>query len=310
MWRDARALLLGVVTLASVYAVAAGWLGAQESPANPLAAELLGTRTWEWVDSSRTMPVGDGTHRPRRLMVQAWYPAADSGTEGRAPRLPEWDRLRDDVSPSVLGHLSAPTASYLNAPLRPPEAGPTPVLLLSHGLSQRRTDYLLTAEALARRGFIVVGVDHPGGAAAVGWADGTVTGIDPAWDTMSPPNTTIEEYHAFSEDRIAEWARDLRFVMSRWPAVALNGVPLPATSTIVWGVFGHSVGGKTAAYLCATEPSVRACANLDGWPVHASVEVRGLDQPYLHLEDLRDASEEEFRDWNSSLLEYTRTWTA
>ncbi|MEZ4379041.1 MAG: hypothetical protein R3B35_12235 [Gemmatimonadales bacterium] len=287
--------------LALLVATTIAPLSAQRRP-DPTA--LVGTRTWEWIDSTRTMPGAEGTTLPRRVMVQAWYPAADSGRAGRAPRLPEWRQLREVVSPQTLTHLAAPTASHLDAPARAATGAPIGVVLLSHGLWQRRTDYLLTAEALAARGFVVVGVDHPGGASVIAWQDGSRTAIDPAWDTMSPPNQTAERYQAFTEAQLVQWATDLQLVMTRWREIPGLGDLDPAT--LRWGALGHSNGGKAVALLCEREPAVRACANLDGWPVPASVEVRGLAQPYLHMEDLRDASEAEFEAWGSSLIEYTR----
>jgi ketosteroid isomerase-like protein len=238
-------------------------------------------------------------------MVQAWYPAVDAGV-GRAARLPEWERHGSALTSRARQQLAAPTASYLDATPRTAAQQPRQVVLLSHGLGQRRTDYVFTAEALASRGVIVLAVDHPGGAARIAWRDGSVSALDPEWEAMSPPRQSAEAYAEFTERQLVDWAADLRLVMTRAGDAPGIGLVLSDASALRWGAVGHSMGGKAVALLCAGTPAIRACANLDGWPVPASVEQRGLPQAYLHVEDLRDASEDEFRAWGSSLMEYTR----
>lgn len=272
----------GIRTAALLLTVAGvGWA---QTPA-------VGTRVLEF-------PTRDGPVR-----AQAWYPTADSAGRDLAPRLPERDALRGKLSETERRFAGAPTASYLGAaPLLREDEG-WPVLLFSHGLGSRRGDYTLTIEALARRGFVVVAIDHRGGAASVAYEDGTVVELDPAWERNSPPSVPVAVAFRFAEERAEQWAAELVAVIDGlatlpWLTDALDSSAI--------GAFGHSMGGKAATALCILDARVSACANLDGWPIPASAEVHGLEQPYLLVEDVRDVTDEELVSWSATLDRYVR----
>lgn len=236
--------------------------------------------------------------------AQAWYPTADTTGRDHAPRIVERSVLEATLDEVDLRFADASTRSYLRAaPLSHAGKG-WPLLLFSHGLGSRGSEYTLTIEALVRRGFVVIAVDHRGGAESVAYADGSVVRLDPAWEENSPPAVPVMSAFRFAEEQADHWATELVGVLDRLEDLpgGLGGVIDPTAV----GAFGHSMGGKATTALCMRDPRARACANLDGWPVPASAEVHGLQQPYLLVEDVRDVTNEELASWNATLDEYVR----
>jgi predicted dienelactone hydrolase len=124
----------------------------------------------------------------RSLMaVTIWYPAADGAKT-----------MRVDIGPPgralLVGGRFAVDAR--------PRAGAHPVILLSHGFGGGAEDLSWLAGGLAARGYVVIGVDHPGNNALdrtpVG---GTAGGSDRA--TWSPPPAPSPPIRCW--DRISTW---------------------------------------------------------------------------------------------------------
>lgn len=239
-------------------------------------------------------------------MVQLWYPAADTAGTQRAPYLTELDELRSVIDEEdAAWYRSVTTNAWLDAPVAATESG-HPVLVFSHGLGSRRAHYSILAEGLASQGFLVAAIDHPFGAGAVAFPDGRVVEQHPLWSEIQPPAYPIEERFRFTDERAEVWANDARFVLDRLGAENQSGPFAGRLDLDRAGVLGHSVGGKAAVIACMLDDRFDACLNLDGWPMHSHVELYGLDQPFMYVEDVRDVTQEELDSWDSSLAEYAR----
>lgn len=267
----------------------------------PPGAAAVGTRVFHWTDGGRPDAWGDGD---REVMVQLWYPAADTAGAARAPYLTELEQLRPVLdAEDVAWYRSVRTNAWLGAPVA---EGSHPVLVLSHGLNSRRAHYSILAEGLASHGFVVAAIDHPHGASAVAFPDGRVVAQHPRWAEVQPPAHPIEARFRLTDERTEVWAADVGFVLDRLGALAEAGPFAGRLDLDRVGALGHSVGGKAAVVACLRDPRIDACANLDGWPMHPHVELYGLDQPFLFLEDRRDVTRAELDAWGSSLPEYAR----
>ena len=138
------------------------------------------------------------------LHVEIWYPAAASSTE--APQ--QIGSLFD------AGH-AAPNASLASAPKR------FPFILLSHGTGGQALQLAWLAEPLARRGFIVAAVNHPG-------------------------NNATDTYTAAGFALWWERARDMSIVLDRMLAEPTFG---PRIDSSRIGAAGFSLGGYTVLEL-------------------------------------------------------------
>ncbi|BEL04155.1 hypothetical protein Q0Z83_023460 [Actinoplanes sichuanensis] len=272
---------LGLATAAPAVAAAHRRLtGGYVLPA-PTGPECLGTVSLHLRDRSRTDPWVPG-HQVRELMIQIWYPARSTRghlpapwlSPGAVPHFAEVfglpaDRIRATVTH---GRAGAPVAR---------RAGGHPVLLYSPGLGGDRGTSSALVEDLASHGYIVVTVDHTHDASEVEFPDGRVE------VAALPPDLDDEVIGRVADVRAA----DIRFVLDQLATLAAGRNPdagrrpLPdglrgAFDLDRVGMFGHSLGGSTAAAVMHDDRRLKAGVNLDGTLVGARA-VGGSDRPFL-----------------------------
>ena len=143
--------LLGVMALILCLAV-----GARAGP--------VGERHLQATDT--TAALRDSDHRPQ-VRVTVWYPAAPDAVDRRID-------LRPPGHPLFLIGAVAPDAPFVDARARP-------VILFSHGFGGTARMMGWFGTALARAGYIVVAVDHPGNN---GLDKMTIAGAVMPWDRV------------------------------------------------------------------------------------------------------------------------------
>lgn len=136
-------------------------------PAGPDAAPdpstlgpyAVGVRTLTFLDHERSTPGKDG---PRKLVVEVWYPAANSAREAEKQDYVLYDRLpeslRGGLEPEDLGVLE--TEAVRDAPRY--EGVRFPVVIFSHGKGGLREQSTFYTVPLASHGYVVVSADHEG----------------------------------------------------------------------------------------------------------------------------------------------------
>ncbi|SEI92368.1 Alpha/beta hydrolase family protein [Deinococcus reticulitermitis] len=222
-------------------------------PEGPLP---VGTRTLHW----------QGGTQP--LNVQLWYPASAAPGQtggGQAARYVPDPAVTGALAQMfglpefALGHLRhLKTNAWQDAP---PSGQSLPVVLFFHGLGSIRQQNTFQVEALASRGYLVVGVDVPGFAAAT---------VDAGGRALHNTHPTASLSNASSDRWMKTWAATGEAVLNRLPELRALGVH-PDLGRV--GALGHSFGGAAAAHLLRTDGRVRAALNLDGgifgaWPAH------------------------------------------
>jgi hypothetical protein len=274
--------------------VVAGCAGPAAAPARRLQLTLapptgsysIGTVALHLVDHSRRDP-WLAVDRPRELMVSVWYPAQLAGSYPWAPWMPAAAGalfltqlipgppvVRADNTPSptpsvALGGVRLPvTRARLGAPVDL-SARPCPVVLYSPGEGDVRELGTGLVSDLASRGYVVVTIDNTYEAAEVEFPDGRVE---------VSRQTTLADLGKMATVRVA----DTQFVLDEL-ATLNSGInpdaehhPLPAGLAGVLdlsatGMFGHSLGGSTAAATMAADPRISAGINLDGSIVSADM---------------------------------------
>lgn len=146
-----------------------------------------------------------------------------------------------------------------------------PLVVFSHGAFGYRGSNLSTYKNLASNGYVVCSIDHSYHSFFVQHTDGsrTLVNTDFLNDAVGITNgeydekTTYEKTHGWLALRTA----DMNFVLD---AIldAKNGLIPPAISSRIdperLGLFGHSLGGATAAQLGRERSDVDAVAVIDG----------------------------------------------
>jgi predicted dienelactone hydrolase len=153
-------------------------------------------------------------------------------------------------------------------------------VLYSPGLGGNRDSSTVLVEELVSRGYVVATIDHTHDASEVEFPDGRV-------EMSAVPPLSPDVVAKAVAVRVA----DTRFVLDK--LAALNAGhnpdaehrPLPAglrgaldLSRV--GMFGHSLGGATAAQAMYEDRRIRAGINLDGTMTGAVVE-SGLHRPFM-----------------------------
>ncbi|MEV7283160.1 lipase [Streptomyces sp. NPDC093252] len=288
-----RAVLAATGTLAAATALSAGPATATTTPAPPLRLTLpaptgrhpVGTHTLRLVDRSRRDPWVPS--RPvREFMAQIWYPAARPPGRARAPWMtPAAARHFQASGVLPAGYVTLPDShAGRDLPART-LGGARPVILYSHGHGQHRTSGLSLVEDLASHGYVVVTLDHTYDAGQVEFPGGRV-------ETYGMPELTPdlppEEERRIIERALRVRVADVRHTLTTLTRAVRDGAPsLPSglrriTDLSRTAMFGHSLGGATAAEAMCQGLPVLAGANLDG-SLFGDVLTRGLDRPLLLL---------------------------
>lgn len=318
----ASVLIAGsVYTTAAAFAVPAGAIPAVVLPVPSGAAEI-GTTTLHLVDPNRADP-----WRPdqsRELMVTVTYPAT------AVENYPLAHYVSTEAAPTASRDLAAAlhlpvefenllgihTDAHTGAPVLATAEHSLPLVLYSPGAAVPRGLGTGEAEDLASRGYIVVSIDHTYEALAVEFPGGRIVEGIPSPDD---PAQSAQWVRTALAARVA----DTRFVLDALTALADGQNPdaeqraLPeglgrALDLSHVGMFGHSLGGFTAAEAMAHDARIDAGVNLDGM-IGIGEDVgldapRGLDRPLLMMSSQQIANIEGVEpSWND-FWDNTRGW--
>ena len=239
-------------------ALALMWILPIFSLPTPTGSETVGTRTLHLHDA----------RAGRELVVQIWYPAADS--TGRS--LARYSRWKE-AKPLFLYWAGVRTNSFQDAAVAP---GAHPLLLFDPMWGGRRTQDTFLAEDLASHGYLVASVDHPENASLVETTTGNViksTMAGALSNVNTAPSASIREIWA---KEVAVWVRDDETVLDQ----LLVSKDLHLDPSRI-GAFGHSFGGAASMALLGKDPRVRCALNMDGWTFDA-LQTR-TNQPIMFL---------------------------
>lgn len=286
----------------------------------PTGPHQVGSAVLHLVDRDRSDPfVPD---RRRELMVTVTYPAGDVTGHPLAPYLSSEAAAafapasglpvatRDLLGVRSNAHRGAPVVSA------PPHS--LPVLLYSPGMTVPRVLGTGTAEELASRGYVVVSIDHTHEAQVVEFPGGRLVAAAPS---PEDPERDTPWLRLLLGARVA----DTEFVLDELGRLAAGENPdeesdaLPAglgaaldVSRV--GMYGHSLGGFTAAEAMARDARIDAGVNLDGRLGFADgvgdSAAAGLDQPFLLMSSERVAGTGGLQPSWDVFRAHTRGWTS
>lgn len=237
----------------------------------PTGPYAVGTTIAALVDKTRREPL-IAASRPRSIVVQLWYPTV-ARRGRRAPYVSPAvaKQIGEGIPGAYRALLRARTHALLNAPALPRPGG-RPVILFSPGYGTERQLYTGLVEDLASRGFVVVAIDHPEDANVVTFPDGR---------TVVRGN--VPETRATIEKALAVRVADVHFLLDRLESrrsIAPHGPTRADLDLSRIGMFGHSLGGATAANAMLTDPRIRAGADLDG-TIYGAAAHAGLGRPFM-----------------------------
>jgi dienelactone hydrolase len=233
----------------------------------PTGSYDIGTVSLRLVDRGRPDPWWTTKH-DRELMVTLWYPAKSGGaiTPWMEPkelthyRTTLTKNLQQTAKQLELGDVDISleevrfplTHARSGSPFRP-SSRPYPVVLYSPGAGESRWLGTTLVEDLASRGYVVVAIDHTYDADAVQFPGGRVETVRPG----------LDENGAYSVMKVR--IADTKFVLDQ--LTANRSLPQGLAGRLDLdriGMFGHSLGGSTAAQAMANDSRIKVGINLDG----------------------------------------------
>ncbi|MCB9487631.1 MAG: hypothetical protein H6684_02740 [Deltaproteobacteria bacterium] len=198
----------------------------------------VGNRRYVFIDEDR--PDDRPSDGPRTLLTDVWYPATDESTDLPRTRVGDFLTPWENKVSLLFGLAGAPddelanfdnlTHSAFEAPIRA-DAGPFPIVFVSHGNMSLRFAHWTLCEYLASHGYVVVSVDHIGNAIFVTLPDRLVL-----FNFLHYPVALINR------------KADMRFLVDTFTALNdddPDGVFTGMIDTDAVGALGHSFGGRT-----------------------------------------------------------------
>lgn len=251
----------------------------------------IGLREVDWVDSSRIDSYyGDY----RRLNARIWYPAENPGADSLLASYYPWldiiGRESDHWSAEQIDRLRKSNLSaYSDAPVLRQKAG-FPVIVFSPSLGGHLSHYSYFAERLAREGYVVLGMNHLYESdyvldiAGNRFIPSNQTYHDSLKELSIPDEITADQYRLVKGDRQKVLGEDVVFALDQLSSIPFLQGRLDLDKV---GAFGHSIGGAAIVYASLLDDRIAALINMDGTPPSVALD-RGVDVPFLFLEDLTD----------------------
>jgi predicted dienelactone hydrolase len=150
------------------------------------------------------------------------------------------------------------------------------------GASASVINYSALAEDLASHGYVVVGFDAPYRTQVVVFPDGREVLRARENDPESAPDVGQDRR---TDRLLAAWVADTAFVLDQLGRLNAGDPPGKFTDRLDLtrvGVFGHSLGGATAAQFCHDDPRCKAGIDIDGAP-RGGVVQSGIRRPFMFL---------------------------
>ncbi|KAL2071172.1 hypothetical protein VTL71DRAFT_12407 [Oculimacula yallundae] len=240
---------------------------------NLLGPHAVGTVRLELIDRSRLDPLA--TNRSfRDLMVSVFYPTTDQTptlfANSFTPLYSSFLDTRLSLTPGVAGSIVSRAREA--AKLKSSSSCP-PILLFSPNYQGSRVEFTATLSSMASLGYIVIGVDHPYDTSFVDYPDGrTIYGLQAA-----PVNAS--QAAQLVSIRVA----DMSFVLDTLAKNKTWTKQIPGLHGLLGisrvGIFGHELGGATAAATMLVDLRFACGLTVDG-SLYGPVVDKGLKRPF------------------------------
>ncbi|AHC15675.1 alpha/beta hydrolase family protein [Salinispira pacifica] len=276
-----KIVMTAVIAAASLIAVGVLFLWGVAMPVRnlpePSGAYPVGTIAYDLVDESR-MEAYSADRQHRKIRVQLWYPAEQP--DGR-PKPEDWmidgpRHTRAIVNthgfpPFIWDHTRFMKSNSFSGLTPAEDAGPMPVILISHGWEGYRGLHADIAEELASRGFLVAATEHSYGSAGVLFEDGRIVRSS---DDVLPDRNQRDSFILEANRLVKTFSRDNAFLLDQLTLVN-SGMPHAGPQRLSMfrnrmdiertGLIGHSTGGGAMVHFALSDPRPDALMAYDAW---------------------------------------------
>ncbi len=249
----------------------------------------IGVKQYIWVDHARWDEYYGGN---RIINAQVWYPGVENKKSMRTPYYLFLDKAHpylDNWSEEEFHFVqSIQTQSWLDIPVKT-GTEKYPVIILSPSLGGNLSQYTFYAEYLARKGYIVLGINHLFESEFVINSHGhTIPTNQTFHDSLKtlniPEQITADEYREVKGIRQKVLGEDIIFSLEQLFQEPFFEEILDTNRV---GAFGHSIGGAAVIYASLLDDRIDVVADIDGTPPTVAL-TQGISVPFLFIEDLTD----------------------
>ena len=279
--------IVGVVGLAAL--LGALWIerGTEVTLPAPTGTFAVGRTTCVWTDEAHPDALAPDPTTRRELFVWIWYPSEAVQSAATDDYLPApWRTAFERRRGALINLLTRDLSVVHGHSLRDSDVSPRqpsyPVVIMRGGASAEVTNYSTLAEDLASHGYFVVGFDAPYRTGLVVFPDGRVIARTPE---NNPEFFSGRELERVGKRLLAAWTADCGFVLDQLERLNASDESGKFTGRLDMtrvGIFGHSLGGATAAQFCHEDRRCKAGIDVDGNPF-GSVAEEGISQPFMFL---------------------------
>ena len=249
---------------------------------------MVGTRVFEWTDSSRTDIFADKEDALRRIMVQFWYPAVKRNSGERFIYFQNNKMIVNELANHysvpkflVAGVIEIETNSFLG--LEPSTNKDSyPLVVFSHGRGGYKHQNSIQCEELASRGYVVVAVGHTYDSFITIFSDGSTA---PYLSEKSRKAGEAAKPKITTEQKLDLRVGDIQFVLDQIDHLQGKNPLFGIIDLERVGMFGQSFGGATTIATASTDNRIDAAAGFDTWfiPLSDKIIQEGMSIPFLHL---------------------------
>ena len=250
---------------------------------------FVGTKQYGWEDTDR---LDEYYGETRKVNVQVWYPS-NKVNDGslKTPYLLFGEKLYNKLEgwseEDYKSVQEVKTASYYRIPIKD-NLSKAPLLIFSPSLGGNLSYYTYYAEYFAKKGYVVMGINHLYESEVVVADDKIYIANHSFQDSLQslkiPEEISAEQYRESMGTRQKILAQDIQFSLNQLLADVSFGRRIDTTRI---GIFGHSIGGAAAVFCAILDKRIKAVINMDGTPPSIALN-NGIDIPYLFIEDLTD----------------------
>ena len=265
----------------------------------PTGPYSIGSLAYHWVDTSRAELFTADPNDHRELMAQVWYPAWNQPSKPRVPYMEDAGDVTTAMArivhlPRLLfGHFKYVTTNAVRAAPVADGGSTYPVLIFLSGTGGFRASNTFQIEELVSHGYVVVGLDQPGGSAAVRFPDGRLVSVlarDQIQALITQSTSPRREAPALNGQTLENgivpyFAQDASFAIDQLIALTKgdpNSLLAGQLDLQRVGVFGISQGAIVAAEACRRDARIRASLMMDA-AMPADVVRVGLRQPCMWI---------------------------
>lgn len=243
----------------------------------PSGNYLIGTKSYDLVDTSRKAVYSDELDKNRKIKFQVWYPTDAKNEYEKGKWIEDGYVVTRQLAKSmhlpffVLDHTALiKSNSYKDTPISS-DFEKYPIVIISHGWLGFRELHTDFAEELASNGYIAISIDHTYGSQGVKFENGDVAYLK---EEALPDADSTSNFAKHAKKLVETYGKDVISVLDELEVLNKSEDFREKLDLSRIGLLGHSTGGGGDVYASLKDNRVKAVLGLDAWVIPIESEFK------------------------------------